>query len=116
MGNQVLASMIMTSLAPVLPGMIFLLFVEPVDSMKRYRFRFIREEDMMEGVNNAVSVGIIGYAFFILTVPFLNWFFEVLFEASVTSTVSSMGIWVQATLLTLLTMLNITLAYLGLQK
>ena len=95
MGNQVLASMIMTSLAPVLPGLIFLLFVESVDSMKRYRFRFIREEDMLEGVNNAVSVGVIGYAFFVLTVPFLNWFFGVTFEATVTSAVSSMGVWIQ---------------------
>lgn len=108
--------MIMTSLAPVLPGLLFLLFVEPVDSMKKYRFRFIREEDMLEGVNNAVSVGVVGYSFFVMTVPFLNWFFGVTFETTVTTAVTSAGVWVQATILTLLTLLNITLAYLGLEK
>lgn len=116
MGSEVLASMIMTSIAPVLPGMFFLLLVEPVDSMKSYRFKLINRNDMMEKFNNAVTVGMFGYAFFIMTVPLLNWFSSVVLEVTVTQAIASMGVWVQATLLTLLTMLNITLAYLGLEK
>jgi len=116
MGSEVLASMIMTSIAPVLPGLFFLLMVEPVDSMKSYRFKFISKRDMMEEFNNAVTVGIISYGFFVLTVPMMNWFSSVMLEVTVTQAVVYMGVWVQATLLTLLTMLNITLAYLGLEK
>lgn len=116
MGNPVLASMIITSLAPILPGLMFLLFVEPVEDMKRYRFSFIRESDMLEGVNNAISVGVISYSFFVATVPLMNWFFGITVETTVSAAVESAGIWVQATILALLTMLNITLAYLGLQK
>lgn len=116
MGSEVLASMIMTSIAPVLPGLFFLLLVEPVESMKSYRFKLINRNDMLEKMNNAVTVGMFGYAFFILTVPLLNWFFSVMLDITVTQAVASMGIWVQATLLALLTMLNITLAYLSLEK
>ena len=116
MGSDVLASMIMTSLAPILPGMFFLLLVEPVSSMKSYRFKLINERDMLEKFNNAVTVGVFGYAFFIMTVPLMNWFMGVTFEFTVTQAVQSMGVWVQATLLALLALLNITLAYLGLEK
>lgn len=116
MGSEVLANMIMTSLAPVLPGLFFLLFVEPVDSMKRYRFKFLLKDDLLEGLNNAITVGMFGYAMFIFTVPVLNWFISVTFNVTVSQAVQNMNVWVQATLLTLLTMLNISLAYLGLQK
>ena len=116
MGSDILASMIMTSLAPVLPGIFFLLLVEPVHSMKSYRFKLISRQDMLERFNNAVTVGVFGYAFFFMTVPMMNWFTGVTFEFTVIQAVQSMGIWVQATLLALLTMLNITLAYLGLEK
>ncbi len=116
MGSEVLASMIMTSIAPVLPGIFFLLLVEPVDSMKSYRFKLINRNDMIEEFNNAVTVGMFGYAFFIITVPLMNWFSSVMLDITVTQAVTSMGLWIQATLLTLLTMLNITLAYLSLEK
>ena len=84
--------------------------------MKSYRFKLLSEQDMLEKFNNAVTVGVFGYTMFIMTVPLMNWFTGVTFGFTVTQAVQGMGIWVQATLLALLTMLNISLAYLGLEK
>jgi len=116
MGSEVLASMVMTSIAPVLPGMFFLLLVESVDSMKSYRFKIIDRNDMLERMNNAITVGMFGYALFIMTVPLLNWFSNVMIEVSLTQAVESMSLFYQSLLLILLTVLNITFAYLSLEK
>ena len=116
MGNQVFASMIMTSLAPILPGIMHILLVEPVDSIKKYRFRFVNKQGRLESMNNTVSVGVVGYILFAATVPIFNWFLNSLLGTGIDSAVRSAGVWVQATMLALLTIVNISLAFLGLEK
>lgn len=116
MGNEVLGQMIVTSLAPLLPGLYFLLMVEPAEGLKAYRYKFLVEDDALEEVNNAFTVGLVGYTLFVATVPFMDWFFGVTLETPVTEAVTSAGVWVQATVLVLLTGVNMTMAYLGLQK
>ncbi|MBY6294509.1 hypothetical protein GLU60_03920 [Nanohaloarchaea archaeon H01] len=116
MGNQVLGSMIMTSLAPILPGFMYILFVEPVDNIKKYRFRFVSRQGKLEQFNNTVSVGITGYILFAATVPIFNWFLNSLIGTGIRSSVESAGVWVQGIALVILTVTNISLAFLGLEK
>lgn len=108
--------MIVTSLAPLLPGLYFLLMVEPAERLKAYRYKFLVRDDAQEEVNNAFTVELVGYTLFVATVPFIDWFFGVTFGTPVTEAVTSVGVWVQATVLILLTGVNMTMAYLGLQK
>jgi len=116
MGNVVLGQMIVTSLAPILPGLYFLLMVEPAEGLKAYRYKFLVKDDMLEEVNNAFTVGLVGYTLFVATVPFMDWFFASTFGTPVTEAVNAAGIWIQVTILVLLTGMNMTMAYLGLQK
>ncbi|WP_414838346.1 hypothetical protein ACK3SF_02990 [Candidatus Nanosalina sp. VS9-1] len=111
-----LAELVMTSLTVVAPGLYFLLFVEPAEGLKGYRYRFLEENGALESINNAATVGVIGYMIFILSVPALNAFFGTVFSLTVTQAVNSMGTVLQVFTLIILTLLNTTLAYLGLRK
>ena len=113
---EFLADLVMTSLTVVAPGLYFLLLVEPVDSMKRYRYRFLKKDGALESVNNAATVGVVGYALFLFSVPALNAFLDVAFSTTASAAVSSMGTALQALLLIILTLLNVSLAYMGLRK
>lgn len=113
---EFLADLVMTSLTVVVPGLYFLLLVEPVDSMKRYRYIFLKKDGALESINNAATVGVIGYGLFLFSVPALNAFMDAAFSTAATATVNSMGTALQAFLLIILTLLNISLAYLGLRK
>ena len=113
---EFLADLVMTSLTVVVPGLYFLLLVEPVESMKKYRYRFLKRDGALEAVNNAATVGVVGYALFLFSVPALNAFMGVAFSTTATSAVNSMGTALQVFFLVILTLLNISLAYLGLRK
>lgn len=113
--GEVLGQMVMTSISVVLPGLYFLLMVEPHPE-KAYRYRFLMEGDRLERFNNAVSVGLVGYVLFVATIPFMNWLFSTMFEVTVREAVLSAGMGVQVAMLLVLTVLNVTMAYLGLQK
>lgn len=113
--GEVLGQMVMTSISVVLPGLYFLLMVEPHPE-KAYRYRFLMEGDLLDRFNNAVSVGLVGYTLFVATIPFMNWLVSTMFEVTVREAVLSAGMGVQLAMLLVLTVLNVTMAYLGLQK
>jgi hypothetical protein len=113
--GAVLGQMVMTSISVVLPGLYFLLMVEPHPE-KAYRYRFLMEGDLLERFNNAVSVGLVGYTLFVATIPFFNWLSSSMFDVTVRQAVLNAGIGVQLAMLLMLTVVNVTMAYLGLQK
>lgn len=113
--GDILGQMVMTSISVVLPGLYFLLMVEPHEG-KAYRYKFLPENDVMEKFNNAVSVGLVGYTLFVATIPVMSWFFMTMLETSLREAVLAAGTGVQLAMLLMLTLINITMAYLGLQK
>jgi hypothetical protein len=116
MGLEYLGQMIVTSLSVIPAGLYFLLMVESVDGLRAYRYRFLMEDDVLDKVNNAATVGLVGYMIFIFTVPFIDWLFGTLFNVTVTEAVTQVNIWLQISMLVLLGIMNVTLAYFGLQK
>lgn len=113
--GEILGQMVMTSLSVLLPGLYFLLMVEPHPE-KAYRYKFLPENDVMEKFNNAVTVGMVGYSLFVLTIPIMNWFFSTMLETSLRQAVISADIGIQVALLLMLSLIDMTMAYLGLQK
>ncbi|MFB6241263.1 MAG: hypothetical protein ABEJ36_00485 [Candidatus Nanosalina sp.] len=116
MGFQVLGQMITTSISVVAPGLYMLLMVENPDGSKAYRYRFIMEDSKLEKINNSATVGVVGYTVFIMSLPFLNAFFSSVFGSSLQQVVTGVSPVLQVTVLLLLTVINVTMAYLGLQK
>jgi hypothetical protein len=113
--GAILGQMVMTSLSVVLPGLYFLLMVEPHPE-KAYRYKFLMKSDALERVNNAITVGIVGYSLFIFTIPILDWFFSTTFQVGLREAVISAGFFVQLAMLVMLALINMMMAYLGLQK
>lgn len=116
MGLEYLGQMIVTSMSVIPAGLYFLLMVESVEGMRAYRYKFLMEDDVLDRVNNAATVGMIGYMIFIFSVPFIDWLFGTMFNITVTEAVTQVNIWLQITLLVLLGIMNVVMAYLGLQK
>jgi len=116
MGSEVLGQVITTSLSVIPAGLYFLLMVEPVEGIKGYRYRFLPEGDTLEAVNNVVTVGLVGYLVFVLSVPFVDWIIGTVFGSTVSRAVVSMSVPLQLATITVLAILNISMAYLGLQK
>ena len=114
--GQFLADLVMTSLTVLVPGLYFVLLVEPVDNLRAYRYRFIHKESALEALNNAITVGLIGYILFLFSVPALEIFLNSTFGFTFSGFISSSGEFVQAFTLFVLTLVNMTLAYMGLRK
>lgn len=114
--GEFLAELVMTSVTVVVPGLYFVLFVEPVDNLRAYRYRFIHKESVLESLNNAITVGLIGYILFLFSVPAIEIFLDTSFGFTLSGAVSSAGEIVQAFTLFVLTLVNMSLAYMGLRK
>lgn len=114
--GDLLGQMVMTSISVVLPGLYFLLMVERPEGSKAFRYKFLMKDDVMEKLNNSVTVGLVGYTLFTATIPFMDWFFSTTFLVSLRQAVMSAGWSVQMAMLLMLTVINVTMAYLGLQK
>ena len=114
--GQFLADLVMTSLTVVVPGLYFVLLVEPVEGLRAYRYRFIHKDSALEALNNAITVGLIGYILFLFSVPALEIFLDSAFGFTFSGAVLSAGEFIQAFALFVLTLVNMTLAYMGLRK
>lgn len=114
--GQFLANLVMTSLTVVVPGLYFVLLVEPVEGLRAYRYRFIHKDSALESLNNAITVGLIGYILFLFAVPGLEIFLETTFGFTFAGAISSAGEILQAFTLFVLTLVNMSLAYMGLRK
>jgi hypothetical protein len=116
MSLDYLGQMIVTSLSVIPAGLYFLLMVESVDGLRAYRNRFLMDENVLDKMNNAATVGLVGYMIFIFSVPFIDWLFGTMFDITVTQAVTQFNVWLQISMLVILGIMNITMAYLGLQK
>ena len=114
--GQFLADLVMTSLTVLVPGLYFVLLVEPVEGLRAYRYRFIHKESALEALNNAITVGLIGYILFLFSVPALEIFLDTAFGFTFSGVISSSGEFIQAFTLFVLTLVNVSLAYTGLRK
>lgn len=114
--GEFLAELVMTSLTVVVPGLYFVLMVEPTEGLSAYRYRFLEKNGALEALNNAVTVGLVGYILFLFSVPGIEFFMQTAFSFTVREAITSSGELVQAFTLFILTLINMSLAYTGLRK
>ncbi len=111
-----LAELVMTSFTVVIPGIYFVSMVESTGGLKAYRYRFLERDGAVEPLNNAATVGLVGYMLFLFSVPVFSFFLDTAFGFALRAAVEAMGAPAQILLLILLTAANMTLAYMGLKK
>lgn len=113
---SLLTELVMTSFTVVIPGIYFVSMVESTGGLKAYRYRFLERDGAVEPLNNAGTVGLVGYMLFLFSVPAFSFFLETAFGLTLRGAVEAMAVPAQILLLIMLTAANMTLAYMGLNK